>query len=238
MPPKKKAATRARPAKRATKVAKPAIKRVGSTKPAKSKKRVVRPKVAERVASAKPAEPRESAAPARIVRDSSPLPKEEPSADSLFRAANAALDAGDVENAIELFTRAMELAPGNAALVQSRGAAYAIKGDARQAALDCEAAIEMNPTFSEAHLHCGLAYAELGEHGPAVSRLTWAIQLGLGQEAARVQAHMRRAGSLEALGEIRAAIDDLNTVVHLVPNTPTAELSAKRASALLARISS
>src|SRR5271156_2487968 len=106
MPPKKRAApragpapdprqTRARPAKQgATKVAKPATKRVASTKPAKSKKRVGRPKtavVAERVASADPAEPMECATPAPVVREGGSLPKEEPSADSFFRAANAAL---------------------------------------------------------------------------------------------------------------------------------------------------
>jgi tetratricopeptide (TPR) repeat protein len=240
---KRKASPASKSAPEATKRArlKPSSKpRIKATRAEPAKRKAVMPRAKRSVRRApdrkSPKKPSEPSPATRAVRPAPRDPRE--TADSLFKAANLALDDENLDLAIESLAKAIDLAPENPALVQSRGAVYAMKGETRRAIRDYETAIEMSPAYADAHLNCGLAHEELGEHIPAVTRLTRAIELGLAQDAARVQAHYHRAGALEALGEFRAAIEDLHEVVRLIPDTPTAELSATRATALMQRISS
>ena len=56
--------------------------------------------------------------------------------DLLFKAAEGVLDEAKYDRAIELMSEAILLEPKNAALVQSRGAVYAMKEDTTKAIKD------------------------------------------------------------------------------------------------------
>ena len=68
-------------------------------------------------------------------------------ADDLKAQGNAAVAAHDYPKAIELYSKAIELAPDNYVLYSNRSAAYASFGDYTKALEDAEKTVKLKPDW-------------------------------------------------------------------------------------------
>ena len=76
--------------------------------------------------------------------------------------------AGNLEQAIADYTKAIELDPDFAVAYNTRGFAYANSGDLEQAIADYDKAIELNPDLAVAYTNRGSAYADSGNLEQAI----------------------------------------------------------------------
>jgi tetratricopeptide (TPR) repeat protein len=100
-------------------------------------------------------------------------------ATAYYNRGNAYADKRDYDQAIQDFTKAIELNPRNGVVYYNRGVAYGEKGQDDQAIQDFTKAIELNPRFAEAYYSRGSAYGEKGQHDQAIRDLKKACELGL-----------------------------------------------------------
>jgi DnaJ family protein C protein 7 len=85
---------------------------------------------------------------------------------------NAAFKARKYREAIELYTRGLEIDPNNrdinSKLLQNRAAAYTNLGEYEQAIADCTTALDMDPTYVKAKRARAKAYGGLGNWEEAI----------------------------------------------------------------------
>jgi Tfp pilus assembly protein PilF len=85
----------------------------------------------------------------------------------LWRQGTAKLLAGDLEEAVHLFTRSLELKP-SAEAYTFRGWAHSFGGDLDEAIEDCRRAIATDPTFGNPYNDIGCYLMEQGKNAEAV----------------------------------------------------------------------
>ena len=91
------------------------------------------------------------------------------SAASLLKEkGNEFFEQGKFEDAIEAFTKAIELDPNDHRYYSNRSAAYLSKGDANLALIDAEKCIEINPDFIKGHSRKEAALHELSLLGELI----------------------------------------------------------------------
>ncbi|KAF3767040.1 TPR-like protein, partial [Cryphonectria parasitica EP155] len=83
-------------------------------------------------------------------------------AESLKSKGNAAMAQKDYKKAIDLYSQALALNPGNAIYLSNRAAAYSADKDHESARADAEAAVAVEPTYTKAWSRLGLARFALG----------------------------------------------------------------------------
>ena len=79
--------------------------------------------------------------------------------------------------AVECYTKAIELDPKNAVAYNNRGVSYKIKGEYDKAIIDHSKVIELNPEIAEAYYNRGITYKEKGEYDKAIADFNKAIEL-------------------------------------------------------------
>lgn len=84
-------------------------------------------------------------------------------AESLKSKGNAAMAQKDYQKAIDLYTQALSLHPGNAIFLSNRAAAYSAAKDHESARADAEAAVAVDPNYTKAWSRLGLARFALGD---------------------------------------------------------------------------
>ncbi|OAA61807.1 hsc70 cochaperone [Niveomyces insectorum RCEF 264] len=84
-------------------------------------------------------------------------------AESLKSKGNAAMAQKDYPAAIDLYTKALSLYPGNAIYLSNRAAAYSAAKDHESARADAEAAVAIDPNYTKAWSRLGLAKFALGD---------------------------------------------------------------------------
>lgn len=82
-------------------------------------------------------------------------------AETLKNQGNQALQNGNIDEAIQLYSDAIKSDPENAALFSNRSAAYCKKGKYMEALTDAETAAQINPKWSKAYSRKGAALAFL-----------------------------------------------------------------------------
>jgi len=99
----------------------------------------------------------------------------------LLKAGLAARRRADFDGAIYYYTQAIasgKLAkPDLATVLNSRGAAYDLKGEAEKAIADFDAAIRLKPDYGEAYVNRGLAWARKRDYDRAIADFTEATAL-------------------------------------------------------------
>jgi len=95
-----------------------------------------------------------SAAPSQAGAVSEDAKKE---AEALKSKGNAAMAQKDYPKAIELYTQALSLHPGNAIFLSNRAAAHSAAKDHESARADAEAAVAIDPKYTKAWSRLGLA---------------------------------------------------------------------------------
>lgn len=112
--------------------------------------------VYEKLASAK-----KDAAPS--TSSSGPTDAQKKEAEQLKSKGNAAMAQKDYPMAIDFYTKALALVPGNPIFLSNRAAAYSASKDHESARADAEAAVEADPSYTKAWSRLGLARFALGD---------------------------------------------------------------------------
>jgi tetratricopeptide (TPR) repeat protein len=139
----------------------------------------------------------------------------------------AAVAKGDVDRAIQEFTRAIELRPDDAMAYCNRGGAYGDRGEWDSAVRDLLRAAQIDPNLVIAHYNLGNVYGARGEWDRAVEAYTKAIELQPDYLLAycnRGIVHVRRA-------DLDRAIADFTRCVELKPDLAMAHFNRGKAYA-------
>ncbi|EHA57686.1 Hsc70 cochaperone [Pyricularia oryzae 70-15] len=103
-----------------------------------------------------------SSAPAPAA-SAAPTDEQKKQADALKSKGNAAMAQKDYPQAIDLYTQALALHPGNAIYLSNRAAAHSAAKDHESARADAEAAVAVDPNYTKAWSRLGLARFALGD---------------------------------------------------------------------------
>jgi small glutamine-rich tetratricopeptide repeat-containing protein alpha len=94
---------------------------------------------------------------------SAPTEAQQKEAESLKSQGNSAMAAKNYAAAIELYTKALALVPGNPIFLSNRAAAYSASKDHESAQADAEAAVAADPKYTKAWSRLGLARFALND---------------------------------------------------------------------------
>jgi len=128
--------------------------------------------------------------------------------------ANAYLDQGKFDLAIETYTKSIELDPQFPSPYNGRALAYQNKGDHGKARADLQKALELNPNYAFAYVNLGRNYMGLGQYEESIKAYTKAIELN----PAYPDSYFNRAVCYEILGDHEQAIQNYTKVIEIAPN--------------------
>jgi small glutamine-rich tetratricopeptide repeat-containing protein alpha len=94
---------------------------------------------------------------------SAPTEEQKKQAEALKSKGNTAMAQKDYATAIDYYTQALALHPGNAIFLSNRAAAYSAARDHEAAKADAEAAVAVDPKYTKAWSRLGLARFALGD---------------------------------------------------------------------------
>jgi len=130
-----------------------------------------------------------------------------------FKQGYAFQTAGNYKQAVEAYSRAIELDLKYVFAYSNRGVSYGILGDHRQAIKDYDKAIELDPKYPVAYNNRAVTYGNLGDHRQAIKDYDKAIELDLKYGVA----YSNRAVAYGNLGNYRQAIKDYDKAIELDP---------------------
>jgi small glutamine-rich tetratricopeptide repeat-containing protein alpha len=122
--------------------------------------------VYEKLKSAAPASKPAGAAasaPTPAATTAAPTDEQKKQAEALKSKGNAAMAQRDYPTAIDFYTQALAVHPGNAIFLSNRAAAYSAARDHEAARADAEAAVAVDPKYTKAWSRLGLARFALGD---------------------------------------------------------------------------
>ncbi len=126
--------------------------------------------------------------------------------------------AGQLQRALEEFTRALELDPNLDEAHQNRGAIYQRRGQLDLAIADFTRAIEINPAYSNAYNNRGNAHQARGDYRTAIADYTRAIEI----RPDFIMAYNNRGLARLRLGMPELAIWNFCRAIDLSPDFATA----------------
>ena len=131
--------------------------------------------------------------------------------DQFLHKGIARLKLGEHKEAIEDFSKAIELGGKNVKAYINRGGARFELGEHKEAIEDFSKAIELDGKNVRAYINRGGARFELGEHKEAIEDFSKAIEL----DGKNVEAYINRGGARFELGEHKEAIEDFSKAIEL-----------------------
>lgn len=129
-----------------------------------------------------------------------------------------ALSEKDLQKAIELYSKAIELDPNFAEAYSNRGYAKYLLGEEKNALQDYDKAIELNPNLSETYNNRGNAKESLGDENGALEDYDKAIELNPDY----ANAYNNRGIVKRELGDTTGAMIDFNKAIELRGDFPEA----------------
>lgn len=148
----------------------------------------------------------------------------------LFDQALAASRGGDFSQALPLWNRVLEIAPGDAAAWSNRGNVQLALGDPEAAIADQTRAIELEPASPDPHLNRGTAEEALQRWDAAEADYRWILEQGDGAADVRPSA-LYNLGNVEgSRGDWIAARDCFVAAADARPGFAMARSSAALAA--------
>nr|QNO55523.1 photosystem I assembly protein Ycf3 [Methanosarcinales archaeon ANME-1 ERB7] len=138
-------------------------------------------------------------------------------AEKWFNRAYDENQKGNRENAIEYYTRAIELNPEYAKAYNNRGTVYGYIKEYEKAISDYNKAIELNPEYADAYNNRGNVYGYIKEYEKAISDFNKAIELN----PEYAIAYNNRGNVYGYIKEYEKAISDYNKAIELNPEYAT-----------------
>jgi len=129
-----------------------------------------------------------AAAQKPVPTSSAPTEEQKKEAETLKSRGNSAMAVKDYPTAIDFYTKALALVPGNPIFLSNRAAAYSASKDHESAKADAEAAVAVDPKYTKAWSRLGLARFALGDAKGSME----AYQLGIQHEGNGGSEAMRR----------------------------------------------
>jgi stress-induced-phosphoprotein 1 len=105
------------------------------------------------------------------------------SAEDLKAQGNKALQAGNYDEAIDCYTRAIELDQSNHVFFSNRSAAYLMKHDASSALRDAEKCVSLNPSWAKGYSRKGAALHSLKRYDDAIAAYQEGLKVAPGDQA-------------------------------------------------------
>jgi len=133
-----------------------------------------------------------------------------------FEKGYAAGISGNDNNAVDAYSKAIELNPQYANAYNNRGGVYAKLDRDNQAIKDFNKAIELNPQLADAYYNRGCVYIKLGSDSQAIKDFNRAIELNLKD----ADAYVNRGNVYDKLGDFNQAINDYNKAIEINPQLP------------------
>ncbi|MGD1153604.1 MAG: tetratricopeptide repeat protein [Syntrophales bacterium] len=118
---------------------------------------------------------------------------------------------GNNKEAIDAFSKAIELNPQDASLYSYRAMTYKWTDNHEQAINDYTKAIELNPEEADYYKSRGFVFERLGKHNEAINDYTSAIEL----KPEEVDSYKSRGYLFGTLGKHREAITDYDKIIQL-----------------------
>jgi tetratricopeptide (TPR) repeat protein len=141
---------------------------------------------------------------------------------SYVRAGNEFFRAGDTDNAIDEYRKALELNPNNAAAHRTMGfLLYNAKGLHEEGMAHYQKALQLDPNDPRIRHDLGMAYMHQGRLDQAIAHLSQALRgmpNGLSMQYNAVDMHYNLGRALLLKGELRDAELHLSEAVRLDPN--------------------
>jgi tetratricopeptide (TPR) repeat protein len=132
-------------------------------------------------------------------------------AEGLFDQAVAAESSGNLEAAIEFYSKSAELDPQNAAVFNNRGIIYAKQRIFQQAIQDFNRAAALNPEDAGTFSNRGMAFQEMGKTDQALEDFNAALEV----DGEHLGALYNRAALNVKLNSLAAAFADLRALLRL-----------------------
>jgi len=119
-----------------------------------------------------------TAQPAAAPATSTPLSSnDKATAESHKQEGNAHMNGKQYDEAIDAYTRAIELDPSNPVYFSNRAAAHSSKADHLSAVVDAEKAIELDPKFVRGYSRLGHAHFCIGDYAGAAAAYRRGLEL-------------------------------------------------------------
>ena len=163
-----------------------------------------------------------------------PLSKEKQSvsAETYFYRGNEKYSMRSYQDAITVYSEAIQLRPDFANAYINRGLAKEKLGQHESAIMDYSSAIKIDPTLAGAYNNRGSAKRKLGQYFLALEDLSTAIQL----DPRYVKAYVNRGNTKNSLGHPNEALEDFNTALDFDPGSAEAYNNRAVAKAALMQL--
>jgi tetratricopeptide (TPR) repeat protein len=139
-------------------------------------------------------------------------------ANDFINRGNARVTKKDYKNAIDDFSKALQLDPRNVTALVRRGAIYAETGDFDRAWRDCNAAFQVDSNHASAFLLRGGLYEQKNNLDSALSDLNRSVEL----DPTDVEVYVHRAIVYSKQGANEKALADSRSALRLAPDNPQA----------------
>jgi tetratricopeptide (TPR) repeat protein len=132
--------------------------------------------------------------------------------------ASLYFETGQIDKAIEHYSRSLQLNPVSAATHYNIGIAYAARGRRDDAIAQFEEAIRLDPDYAQAHNNAGALLQLQGKVADALAHYRKAVAL----RPDNVEARSNLGQLLSATGDARAAVDQFRAALALRADDPQA----------------
>ncbi|MBX9745551.1 MAG: tetratricopeptide repeat protein, partial [Hyphomonadaceae bacterium] len=139
-------------------------------------------------------------------------------ADQLVQQAAALQRQGRLQEAVQLYSQALQLDPNHADALHMLGILLSQAGQPQNAVPMLERALQLKPGVAEIHANLGVALRRAGRAGDALARFDRATQL----DPKLAEAHVGYATALFELGRLDDALARFDTALVLAPEHASA----------------
>lgn len=136
-------------------------------------------------------------------------------ADKEFQEGMKLMRPGKYPDAIDRFTRVLNISPQRAEAYLERGNAHRSLVEPDAALADFQAAADLNPTLAEAHAGIAMIYVERNDQRHALEELNKSLSI-----QPNIEAYYQRGLILDAQGEHKKAIDDYDLAIAVARDAP------------------